>query len=371
MKNKMKFIPGLEINWKFYHDIVGPLFKKEIPKVKYAAGLIGNGSDRLGFDTPRSMDHNWGPRFVIVLPDDKFDSHSKLVDDVLRDKLPTEFMGYPTNFTDESAEGYLKRQMKPSSKGPVNHAFRIFSMRGFFDYYLGFDLGKFDPYKKMSVEDWLILPEHPLLEAVGGELYHDDIGFQKLRDKFHYYPHDVWLYIMGVQWGRISDEMSFHARTGEIEEDIGSRLLAANMVRHIMRMCFYHERKYAPYNKWFAKAFRHLSCSPKFLPVINTALTLKYWKSRQAALTHAIILLIEAHNKLKVTKRIKPQITDFHGRGYQTVELRDLYTELGKEIKDKKLKQIQYPIGSITQFVDHIRIHQIAGAHFAFKPIIK
>lgn len=39
--------------------------------LRYAAGLIRVGSDVLGFDTERSMDHDWDIRLRIILrPDD-------------------------------------------------------------------------------------------------------------------------------------------------------------------------------------------------------------------------------------------------------------------------------------------------------------
>jgi Domain of unknown function (DUF4037) len=30
----------------------------------------------------------------------------------------------------------------------------------------------------------------------GGEVYHDDVGLQSVRDRVAYYPRDVWRYLL-------------------------------------------------------------------------------------------------------------------------------------------------------------------------------
>jgi hypothetical protein len=60
-KNNPAFISGLDLAKGYYSEIVGPLLTKHYPDLKYAAALIGEGSDVLGFDTEISCDHDWGP----------------------------------------------------------------------------------------------------------------------------------------------------------------------------------------------------------------------------------------------------------------------------------------------------------------------
>ena len=61
------FIPGLELARQYYAEVVGPLLDQSFPGIPYSAALIGGGSDVLGFDSPRSTDHNWGPRLQVFL----------------------------------------------------------------------------------------------------------------------------------------------------------------------------------------------------------------------------------------------------------------------------------------------------------------
>lgn len=51
------FIPGLQLSEAFYREAVRPILDAAFPGLVYAAALIGNGSDVLGYDTPRSTDH--------------------------------------------------------------------------------------------------------------------------------------------------------------------------------------------------------------------------------------------------------------------------------------------------------------------------
>ena len=42
--------------------------------MRYAAALLGPGSEVAGFDTQRSTDHDWGPRLQVFLSDDSASS---------------------------------------------------------------------------------------------------------------------------------------------------------------------------------------------------------------------------------------------------------------------------------------------------------
>src|SRR5437588_657997 len=67
--------------------------------VPYSAGLMGEGSDVLGYDDPQSMDHNWGPRGVLLLDETDHRKYARRVHAMLRKRLPPTFLGFSTNFT--------------------------------------------------------------------------------------------------------------------------------------------------------------------------------------------------------------------------------------------------------------------------------
>ena len=52
------FIQCLELSRLFYWEVVRPILDQHYPGLLHAAGLIGPGSEILGFDTQMSMDHH-------------------------------------------------------------------------------------------------------------------------------------------------------------------------------------------------------------------------------------------------------------------------------------------------------------------------
>src|SRR5688572_18525054 len=95
-----QFIPGLKLSRLFFEQAVRPIIQRTAPDLKYAAALIGSGSEVLGFDDEMSADHHWGPRVMLFVHPDDLESAKEKIDQALREQLPTEFHGHPTNFSD-------------------------------------------------------------------------------------------------------------------------------------------------------------------------------------------------------------------------------------------------------------------------------
>ena len=55
-----EFIKGLELSRDFFLDIAKPILDRHYPDLEYSAGLIGYGSDVLGYDDEVSRDHKIG-----------------------------------------------------------------------------------------------------------------------------------------------------------------------------------------------------------------------------------------------------------------------------------------------------------------------
>jgi hypothetical protein len=99
-----------------------------------------------------------------------------------------------------------------------------------------------------SVDDitpiqWLGFAEQKLLAFTAGAVFHDDDGrLSQARQQLAYFPDDVWLYKIACQWRRIAEEQAFVGRAGQVGDDIGSRVIAAHLVRDVMRMGFLLDR---------------------------------------------------------------------------------------------------------------------------------
>src|ERR1700754_3820887 len=95
-----EFIKGLELSRLFYEEAVRPVLEESFPRLRYAAALLGTGSEVLGFDTEMSSDHGWGPRFDLFLDEADYEAERDSIKETLRHKLPRSFRGYPTSFTE-------------------------------------------------------------------------------------------------------------------------------------------------------------------------------------------------------------------------------------------------------------------------------
>ncbi len=362
-----KFIPGLKLNERYYKEIVKPLMKEHFPKLPYAVGLIGHGSDVLGYDNETSMDHNWGPHLEMFLRKTDHKKYAKKIDRMLQKNLPLEFMGFPTNFTEPDPDSYLKVQMKKINKGPVNHFIHFRTIQSFLKDKLGFDRDD-----KIKMADWLTFPEQALLEVTSGKVFHDDTGeLTAIRKELSYFPDDIWYYCMGVQWGRLGLLRSFPSRDASMGDELGSMINTFRLITEMITLGFLIGRKYAPYSKWVVTAFKELTVGKKLIPVFMKIKDEKDWRKRQNLLNEAQAILARRHNQLKITKKLPVRLTDRYKRGYKVFDL-DIYLDaVGKKIKSPKLRRMKYPLGKIDQFTDHIQINKENQVFLEFKSIIK
>ena len=79
-----EFVPGLRLSELFFHEAVRPILDDAFPGLVYSTGLIGYGSDVLGFDTVRSTDHEWGLRMVLFLSEADEPIHGAAITEMLR-----------------------------------------------------------------------------------------------------------------------------------------------------------------------------------------------------------------------------------------------------------------------------------------------
>jgi hypothetical protein len=93
-----EFVPGLQLARGFYATVVRPLLEEQFSQLPYAAALLGPGSEVAGFDSPRSTDHDWGPRLQVFLADGDADRHATALTAMLASRLPGSFRGYPVAF---------------------------------------------------------------------------------------------------------------------------------------------------------------------------------------------------------------------------------------------------------------------------------
>ncbi len=341
------FVKGVMLAERFYHEAVRPLLDANFPSLPHSAGLIGTGSEVLGFDTSVSSDHHWGPRAQLFLGDDTYEAYAGPIREMLRRSLPHTFRGWPTNYTEPNPEDHGAQMLRATAVGPVNHRVHVGTLRDFFLAYLGCDLRE-----PLHPIDWLTFPSQKLRSIVAGAVFHDGVGLQDVRTRFAWYPHDVWLYMMAAGWQRIGQEEHLMGRAGEVGDEIGSSLIAGRLVRDLMRLCFLMEQEYAPYAKWYGTAFSRLRAAHSLSPLLWQALRAEVWPERDRVLGEAYSAVARLHNALGVTDPQPATIERFFGRPFSVIFAERLAKAIAERIEDPRVRQIPLLIGGVDQWSD-------------------
>jgi hypothetical protein len=341
-----QFIPGLRLSERFYREAVKPILDAHFPHLRYSAGLLGSGSEVLGYDTLLSTDHHWGPRLFLFLSEDDIERYGPAITTCLGERLPHHIHGYSTNFGQPDEIGVQFREEIAS--GPVNHWVRPTTIHSFVESLLGTD-----PHGAITALDWLTFPEQRLLELTAGAVYHDGLGeLNAVRERFAYYPRDVWLYQLAAQWKRISQEEAFMGRCGDVGDELGSRIVAARLVRDLMRLCFLMERAYAPYSKWFGTAFARLRCAGELGPVFSSVLSAAAWRERERSLSTAYRVVARMHNALGITGPLDERVSPYHSRPYLVINAVRFAEAIRESITSDEVRRITVDIGAVDQFAD-------------------
>ena len=340
-----EFSSGIALARDFFDEIIKPLLAEKTPGVPYAAALIGPGSDVLGYDTPTSRDHDWGPRLQLFLPERELPKRAELLDRVLASELPNEFHGFSTCFEPPDASGY--RRPQPNAEPPIEHLVEITSVGRYSRKLLGFD-----PLAAMGVKQWLLAPQERLLELTAGEVFADSVGeLTSLRERLSYYPKQVWIYLMAAQWQKIARREEIVARTGVGGDDLGSRLVLAAQVREIARLAFLLERRYAPWDQWLARGLAGLRHASRLASPLSRALSAYDWTQRELRLVDAYAILAALHNTLGLTAPLETQ-SERGPRNFLTVHPDRFAAALAEKIVDEELKTLVRPLaGGIDQLV--------------------
>ena len=314
---------GRELSRRFYEEQVRSVLHIGYPGLPYSAALLGRGSEVLGFDDEMSQDHNWEPRVLLFLSDGDHERDGDALRERLRRELPVRFRDHPTDCTVLTLRGYLQEQLAV------------------------------DIDDEPDARDWLTFPEQALLMVTAGAVFHDEIGLRAVRDRFAYYPRDVWLYLMVAGWWRVHPEANLVGRAGFVGDELGSALIGSRLVHDLMRLCFLLERRYAPYSKWFATAFAGLDCGAELSPILWRILQAPSWQEREQALNEAYAVVAAMHNASGISEPVPTHEERLWDRPF-AVLWGDFPGALVEQMQDPAVRRIaeQWPVGGVDQVRD-------------------
>ena len=278
---------GLELSKKYYLEYGEPMLLSQFPEYAgiIAAGMIGSGSECLGYDDDISQDHDFEPGFCLFLPDEKMiDSKVEFALERAYAKLPKEFLGFS--------------RCTLSPVGSKRHG--VIRISDFLFEKLGTRDGN------LALKDWFTLPDYTLAEITGGEIFKDELGLlTEIRQNLSSMPRDVFL-------KKLAGNLLLMAQSGQYNyprclsrgETGAAQLAAIEFVKSTIQVIFLLNGRYMPYYKWTFRALRELE---KF-----------------SELSYSLEYIISSENSEKISKLKYDMIEDISALIIEELKTRSL-----------------------------------------------
>ena len=231
---------GLELARRFWEEALCPAIEERAPELmdRLAAGLIGAGSDCLGFDDEVSRDHSFAAGCMVFLSEIE-DRQTVFRLSSIYDTLPRVFLGFPAEHRSRQGDG----------------RYGVKTLEGFFRPLTGSDGAPAD------AQAWLSIPSSYLAEALAGEIFHDGPGeLTRRREEIRTgMPEDVWLKKLAAGAALMAQSGQYNfSRCLRHGEEAAARLAADEFVRRTLQVVFLLNRRPAPFYKWVFRAMDSL-----------------------------------------------------------------------------------------------------------------
>lgn len=231
---------GLELAERYYNAYGKGMIEEKFPMLKgrVAAGLVGQGSECLGFDDEISADHDYGPAFCLWLTREDYEKYGGELMEEYR-KLPKDFEGVKGRI--ESFHG----------GGRVG----VLCIPDFYYGLLGIEAAPKDK------GEWMRLPETALCMATNGKVFEDPLGeFSEIRKALlGYYPEDVRIKKMAARAAVMAQSGQYnYARAMKRGESVAAKLALAEFMKSAISMVYLINRRYMPFYKWMHRGMKEL-----------------------------------------------------------------------------------------------------------------
>ena len=238
---KNRNLSGMGISRLYYETYGKPMLEEKYPDYaeRIAVGLVGEGSECLGFDDENSWDHDFGPAFCMWLTaEDYKEIGAQLQADY--DALPKELPGIPA------------RKIMETGKDRVG----VFSMDDFFMKYTGTAQAPADE------QSWWGLNREALCTVTNGEVFSDPLGeFTARRQAFCSFPDSVRLGKLALRLGEMAQTGQYNYPRMVKRGDKGAAFMClSGFVQAAVDAAYLINNVYPPFYKWKFKAMEKFTC---------------------------------------------------------------------------------------------------------------
>ena len=248
IRRPKKEISGLELSKCYYETYGKAMLKEQFPEYadRVAAGLVGHGSECLGFDDMWSKDHDFGPGFCLWLTEEDYEKVGQKMQEAY-EALPKAFMGYPARNTSKRGGGRVG----------------VLSIPEFYEEFTGNGA-------------WSEMEDEKLAMAVNGAVFDDPLGeFSAIREQLQNgMPFAVWK-------RRLANAVALTAQAGQYNygrckkrnDIVAANLALDEFVREGMRTAYLLNRRYMPYYKWAWRGLENLERLSELKPLFEQVLS--------------------------------------------------------------------------------------------------
>lgn len=231
---------GIELCKAYYEAFGKPMLEQQFADKlhRIAVGLVGEGSECLGYDDEISQDHDFEPGFCLwITREDEREFGFPL--ERAYAKLPKTF------------EGYTRSPLSPV--GGNRHGVQI--IEDFYEKFLG------TPNVPETIGQWFSIPSATLRSVVSGQVWRDDLGvFSEIRKILQAgYPEDIRLKKLAAHTIMMNQAGQHNlGRCLARDEMGGAQLCVAEFIRHAISAIYLLNNTYEPFYKWAYRGMREL-----------------------------------------------------------------------------------------------------------------
>ncbi len=302
---------GIELSRKFYETYGEPMIHEKFSDYenKIAVGLVGEGSERFGFDDKYSRDHDFGAGFCMWVSTSTYDAIGK--------ELEEEYEKIISEHEEEFMKkyGFLSENEKLYKTPTADGRCGVSKIGDFYEKYTGYKL----PPK--TVGEWIEIDDYKLATVTNGAVFKDNEDkFSTIRSEFANIPETV-------RRVKISRELAAMAQTGQSNYEramarkdfVTANICISEFMQHTMKIVYLLNRKYAPYYKWMLKGMKELEILPEVSAVLKALADLpdqrENWEdysysSRDKNENDMKVAAIEIISKMIIEQLIKQNIIE-------------------------------------------------------------
>lgn len=246
-------IRGLELSRKYYEEYGRPMLHEKYPEYvsRIAAGLVGEGSECLGYDDEFSSDHDYGPGFCLWLTRE---DHEVIGEQLQKDyqNLPGEFMGFPVRNDTEHGAGRVGVMCTD-------------------DFYRKFTGYAVPPDRVRELEEWSRIDSTALCTVTNGEVFEDPLGeFTSRRDGFGRYPEKVRRFKLAGALGRMAQAGQYNYSRMRKRRDIGAMWLClTEFINAAAEAAYLLNHMYIPIYKWKMRGMEKFEDMKNLKPMLQ------------------------------------------------------------------------------------------------------